>query len=59
MDKNGYEISPETLNKFRTILERNFRKPLPWTDDQIKDMAWSVLCLLETLRTEDERGEKG
>jgi hypothetical protein len=59
MSIHGYEISPETINEFRAILERDFGTPLPWSDEQIKDMAWNVLHLLDILTTSNGHAETG
>lgn len=45
----AFELRPDTLNKFKSILERDVGAPLPWNDDQIKEIAHNVLHLLDVL----------
>jgi hypothetical protein len=55
----AFEIRPVVLATFKSILERDFGTPLPWSDDEIKEMAHNVLHLLDVLIDTTPEGDQG
>lgn len=50
-------VRPETIAKLRQLLEQHLGPPLPWSDDEIRQMALDLMHMFAVLAAVRLRGK--